>query len=206
MKAFQRWRDSVQKAATTIRAAVFSRRAQQQLPRLYREMHKKGLFIGETWKNSYELFAASIPNLHDCRILDFGCGPRGGLGELLGEGQVISYDPYIGRYSRPPWDQPFDVLFSTDVLEHLPRAEISDFAERVLACFPKFIFLNISTRAADKKFSNGANVHVTVKPTSWWIATLNRFWSKNYTCAVVRDEPDECTLLFKARNEDRSEA
>src|SRR5215213_8430850 len=87
---------------------------------LYRELHAKKLFEGIAWKNVYELFAESIPDLSNKTILDFGCGPRGGLAEFLGDQKVISYDPYIEAYSTLPWSRRFDVLFSSDVLEHLP--------------------------------------------------------------------------------------
>lgn len=169
----------------------------KQLPRLYREMHAKKSFVGLTWKNSYELLYQSIPNLTQYKIVDFGCGPRGGLREELGPERVISYDPYVEAFSNPPWNQKFDVLFSSDVLEHLPLGAIESFADNVARCAPKYIFLNISTRSADKTFSNGANVHLTVEPTSWWQETLNGCWGKHYESRVLRDQVDECTLLFK---------
>lgn len=171
----------------------------EHLPDLYREMHAKQLFVGLTWRISYGLLCASIPDIKSYKIVDFGCGPRGGLLEELGAGQVISYDPYVKRFSTPPWNQKFDVLFSSDVLEHLPLAAIESFADNVACCAPKYIFLNISTRSADKTFSNGANVHLTVQPTHWWMELLNKKWQPYYRCALLRDSHDECTLLFQAR-------
>lgn len=159
-------------------------------------MHAKHLFVGLTWKNSYDLLCAYVPNLERHKIVDFGCGPRGGLREELGAERVISYDPYVEAFSKPPWDQDFDVLFSSDVLEHLPMTAIEEFAENVARCAPKYVFLNISTRSAEKTFSNGANVHLTVEPTHWWCDQLNQFWRISYTCMTLRDTSDECTLLF----------
>lgn len=168
----------------------------ERLPSLYREMHEKQLFVGLTWKNSYDLLRTSIPDLERYKIVDFGCGPRGGLREALGPERVISYDPYVEVFSESPWDQSFDVLFSSDVLEHLPLQAIQEFTTQVARCAPKYIFLNISTRSAEKSFSDGANVHLTVQPTRWWQETLSGFWGKHYECRVLRDQIDECTLLF----------
>jgi hypothetical protein len=168
------------------------------LPALYREMHAKALFPGVTWRGLFESFAAAIPDLERRTILDFGCGPRGGLSERL-PGQVIAYDPYVDAHSASPWERPFDVVFSSDVLEHLPQSEIENFASNVRRSRPEFVFLNISTRSAHKTFSNGVNVHLTVKPTRWWLDTLGAYWNDEYDCQVVRDQADECTLLFARR-------
>ena len=186
-----------------LRNKIFPEATDRSLPRLYRELHAKTMFAGVTWKNSYELFAASIPNLEQQIILDFGCGPRGGIAEFLGDQRVISYDPYVQAYSTPPWNRRFDVLFSSDVLEHLSIAAIKQFTDNVLACRPKYIFLNISTRSADKTFAKGTNVHLTVKPTRWWQKKLNGYWGQNYSCVVLRDGRDECTLLFQRLNADQ---
>jgi len=172
---------------------------EEDLPGLYREMHAKRLFPGITWRGVLDLFASVVPGLERRTVLDFGCGPRGGLAEHLGADRVVSYDPYVEAYSASPWDRPFDVVFSSDVLEHLPQADIRAFAAQVRQSSPEYIFLNISTREAHKTFSNGANVHVTVKPTAWWRATLGVHWDDDYACRVLRDDAEECTLLFERR-------
>src|SRR5262245_51995929 len=169
------------------------------LPHLYREMHAKALFPGITWRGMFETLSAAIPELEQRTIVDFGCGPYGGLAERLGK-RVISYDPYVDAYATPPWDKHFDVLFSSDVLEHLPQPDIDAFASQVMKCRPEFIFLNISTRAAHKTFSNGVNVHLTVQPIRWWRSTLGAVWDSAYSCQVLRTERDECTLLYRRRD------
>jgi 2-polyprenyl-3-methyl-5-hydroxy-6-metoxy-1,4-benzoquinol methylase len=118
-------------------------------------MHAKGLFPGVTWRNVFDSFTAAILDLDRRTILDFGCGPRGGLAEQFGADRVVSYDPYVEAYSASPWHRPFDVVFSSDVLEHLPEQDIEAFAAHVLRSRPQFMFLNISTREAHKTFSTG---------------------------------------------------
>ena len=171
----------------------------EALPALYREMHAKGLFPGVTWRSILQCFTAAIPDLDDHVILDFGCGPRGGLSEQFGPDRVVAYDPYVEAYSALPWERHFDVVFSSDVLEHLLPQHIEEFASNVLRALPQFIFLNISTREAHKTFSDGVNVHVTVKPSGWWRDTFNRFWGQTYEYRLLREEFDECTILFTRR-------
>jgi hypothetical protein len=57
---------------------------------------------------------------------------------------------------------------STDVLEHIPEDDIDSIFEKIKLRANKFIFLGICTRFAKKKFSDGSNVHLTVKPIDWW--------------------------------------
>jgi hypothetical protein len=168
------------------------------LPALYREMHAKGQFAGVAWRSAFESFTAMVPDLERRTILDFGCGPRGGLAEQL-PGRVISYDPYVDAYAGSPWEQPFDVVFSSDVLEHLLQEDVETFASNVRRARPEFIFLHISTRSAHKTFSNGVNVHVTVQPASWWRHTLGRFWDAEYEARLLREDEETCTLFFQRR-------
>ena len=169
-----------------------------QLPTLYREMHASGQFAGVAWKSVFDAFATAVPDLERRTTLDFGCGPRGGLAEQL-PGRVISYDPHVDAYASPPWDRAFDVVFSSDVLEHLLPEDVEAFAANVRGALPEFIFLNISTRAAHKTFSNGVNVHVTVRPTQWWLDTLSRSWKTEYEGRLLQEDFESCTLLFERR-------
>jgi hypothetical protein len=88
----------------------------------------------------------------------------------------------------------------------LPEPEIFQFAANVLKAQPEYIFLNVSTRSAHKTFSTGENVHLTVRPTAWWRDTFQQRWRGSYSCRVLRDENDECTLLFEGVKTANSES
>ncbi|HKZ43150.1 MAG TPA: hypothetical protein VJ044_19485, partial [Candidatus Hodarchaeales archaeon] len=59
-----------------------------------------------------------------------------------------------------------------DVLEHVPEEEIDEVLKEIFEYAQKFVFLSISTKLADKKFPDGENVHVCVKPPDWWLEKL----------------------------------
>jgi len=85
---------------------------------MYREMHKQNKFKGVTWQLKFSDFNNAVPSLRAKTILDFGCGPLGGVAQKLGE-RVISYDPYVEEFSSEPWGKDFSVIHSSDVLEHM---------------------------------------------------------------------------------------
>ncbi len=155
-------------------------RGREYIGGLYQQLHGEGKFKGVTWRAHLEDFRRAVPNLASKRILDYGCGPRGGLAEEFGE-NVISHDPYVERYAALPWQQKFDVVFSSDVLEHMPLLECSQFLQRVRTSQAEHVFLVISTRRASKRLPNGANAHLTVKSADWWLSFLQDGLSAEFT-------------------------
>ena len=93
-------------------------RGQDYLDGLNRQMHDQGRFKGVTWQQSLGEFQHLVPESESKLILDFGCGPCGGLTAHAGL-RVVAYDPYVKQYASSPWGQPLDVVFSSDVLEHM---------------------------------------------------------------------------------------
>ena len=138
----------------------------------YAEMHAAESFAGVTWRERIDEFLGAVPEAEELSILDFGCGPRGGLAESFGD-RVIPFDPYVEEYAEPPWSKDFDVVFSSDVLEHLSRPEIDDFVSHVRASGAEHVYLVVATRPAAKHLPGGANAHVTVKPADWWDGYLS---------------------------------
>lgn len=66
----------------------------------------------------------------------------------------------------------YDLVICTDVLEHVPEEDIGFTLETILGKSRRFVYLNISCYYATKTFRDGTNVHVTVKPPSWWKAQI----------------------------------
>ncbi len=132
-----------------------------------RKMHHDGRFKGTTWLNNLEQFEDAVPDLENKIILDFGCGPLGGIRQRYGE-HTVSYDPYVESFQAPPWDEEFDVVFSSDVLEHMTHREIAEFCQKVADSSANYAYLVVSTRAAKKTLPNGINAHLTVQQADWW--------------------------------------
>lgn len=148
--------------------------------RQYVAMHSDGKFKGATWKRHLETLTKVIPDISKKTILDYGCGPTGGLREHLRE-NVISYDPYVSQHSTPPWDKQFDVLFSCDVLEHMTVGEVKELLDRALTANVGHVFLVVSTRPAVKRLPNGANAHITVRSADWWLDHIQQVLGPTYT-------------------------
>src|SRR5438128_1581887 len=54
-------------------------RGQRYYDALYAEMHKANMFQGDTWRAHLQQLRDAIPDVDSRTILDFGCGPKGGL-------------------------------------------------------------------------------------------------------------------------------
>jgi hypothetical protein len=167
---------------------------------LYRAMHMSHAFRGDTWRAHVKELRLAVPDLDQRVILDFGCGPKGGLLLELGE-NVIPYDPYCAQYSDPPWDLSFDVVFSSDVLEHMTLSQIKKFVNCARLAEPSFIFLVASTRPAEKTLPNGANAHLTVRPPTWWLGFVSDLLGDQYTAVMATANllREDVTLCFERR-------
>lgn len=154
---------------------------------LYASMHRGNRFKGVTWRDYVDEFLRLIPERERRRVLDFGCGPRGGLAEALGD-SAIPYDPYVERYASGPWDRQFDVVFSSDVLEHMTPSEIREFVRKVNDSTARYLFLAVSTRPAVKCLPNGANAHLTVRSADWWLVFLKSALHGDFSLLLARDD------------------
>jgi SAM-dependent methyltransferase len=64
----------------------------------------------------------------------------------------------------------FDMVISTDVLEHIPEDLIPNALEEIYNRAKKCVYLAIcNTENTKSKFSNGEGVHLTCKKGIWWI-------------------------------------
>ena len=104
-------------------------------------------------------------------LLDYGCGK--GLQysewnhhEHLGVMPAL-YDPAVPEFEELP-DGPFHGVFSTDVLEHVPKEEIPETLHNIYSRAERFVFLGICTRPANTILPNGDNAHCTVEPIRFW--------------------------------------
>lgn len=182
------------------------------LPEYYREMHGKGLFLGDTWRAKLQLFTDFMATygslthggrltVADNTILDFGCGPQGGLSALdattLSGRKVIPFDPYVHRYAGEPWGKRFDTFFSCDVFEHLPTLDIFQAVVQFRKHIPvQRAFIVLSTRAANKCLPNGMNAHLTVKSADWWRGVFEVILGGHFDCPLCLVYPDEGSAAF----------
>lgn len=136
----------------------------------YKAMHDKKKFSG----SSLERYLTEIKHLikkYDCKtLLDYGCGKAVHHKKPLID--TTLYDPYYSPYSKKP-DGTFDMVICTDVMEHIPEEEVGQILAQLINYTDRVLFLAISTVPAKKTFSNGVNVHLTIKPKEWWESMLS---------------------------------
>jgi hypothetical protein len=89
------------------------------------------------------------------------------------------YDPGVVRLNRLLMPGQFDGLICTDVMEHIRQDDVDDVLEDVFALLhvnrPTFAYFNIFCNLAGKEFSDGLNVHLTVRPPDWWDKKFRKF-------------------------------
>ena len=125
-------------------------------------------------------FRASIAKIvNGCRartVLDFGCG----AGDAYRQPHRLSrdwptvrwydvtlYDPAFAENAKPPRGE-FDVVLCSDVLEHIPEAEVPAFLARLFSHARCHVWASVCCRPAKKAFPDGTNLHVTLQPLDWW--------------------------------------
>lgn len=171
-----------------------------KLPKLYAELHGRQAFQGVACKDylaEFEAFVRSHAGTTRRTVLDFGCGPFGGISSLTGH-DVLPYDPYVPQFQRDPWADGATVFFSADVFEHLPEAELFQVVRRLCESSTlSLVFLAISTRHANKSFSNGVNVHLTVRTPDWWMGFLVGSLGLHFNLEAARADRVADTVIFE---------
>jgi SAM-dependent methyltransferase len=112
--------------------------------------------------------------------LDFGCGNGFAVRRMreLGhpwfglEYSQAAYDQYLGE----PFffvgdlsqfgDRRFDLVYSTEVLEHIPVPEVQDVIRNLCRVTDRYMFLTISLRPS----SDDNRYHCTLRSRTWWQA------------------------------------
>jgi len=143
---------------------------------LYKKLHKKKSEYGNTGSRYTKRIIDHIQQYKPESVLDFGCGKGSLAAELSKLGlRVDEYDPAIEGKEQIQ-QKHYDMIITTDVLEHLYEDEIQIICSDFLSLSPLTMFHVICNRPATHLLPDGSNAHKTVKPIEWWDDKL-----KNYT-------------------------
>tara|TARA_Y100001951_G_scaffold94923_1_gene91856 strand:+ start:269 stop:805 length:537 start_codon:yes stop_codon:yes gene_type:complete len=147
----------------------------------YIEQYKQMYYTGDMLFPNLEYIVKLIELTQAKSLLDFGCGKGkqySGWGELtahitLGMMPAL-YDPGVKEFEKVP-EGKFDGVYSTDVMEHIPKEELSDALEIIFNKASKFVFLAICTQPAMQLLPNGENAHCTLEPIEWWKEIVEKY-------------------------------
>lgn len=140
-------------------------------------------------------------------VIDFGCGTGRGALRIKEAGCEVLLVDFTGNSRDPeaahlPFEQadlskpmPFRAEFGycTDVMEHIPPEQVADVIRNIMACV-ETAFFQISTVPDNMGACINQDLHLTVKPHSWWKAL---FSSLGY--AVVWEREGQITATFLIR-------
>lgn len=116
-------------------------------------------------------------------LIDYGCS-KGHLIAAIAEKyegcRVAGYDPGLPEFENLPEGE-FDVLISTDVLEHIEPEHIDATLQEINKLFTKAAYLIIASYPAKKYLPDGRNAHLIIENADWWRNRLQ----KNIAGAIV---------------------
>jgi SAM-dependent methyltransferase len=112
------------------------------------------------------------------RVLDFGCGNGHAVRQMRSRGYdwygvELSETAFKEHLGEPYFyqgdltqfdDRSFDLIYSTEVLEHIPEEEVDEVVTHMCRVSRNYLFLTISLRPS----SNNNAYHCTLRPRTWW--------------------------------------
>lgn len=127
--------------------------------------------------------------------LDYGCGKGTQYEEAIDEQgrsledalgfAVRKYDPAVPRFSFKP-EGTFDLVFCTDVLEHIPEEDQPWIIDEIVGFARKALFITVGSYPAKKRLPNGENAHICLKPKDWWEKLID----DRIRASLARDKRD----------------
>ena len=127
-----------------------------------------------------QLWPSGYYNTRSC--LDWGAG-LGGTAEWLQLElpglDVDCYDPYVRTYSSTHYqNRYYDVVYSCDVLEHIPRADCvakGGALAWINSCTRGPALLIVDLTPAKKTLPDGTNAHVNLQTPQQWIKDIEQW-------------------------------
>lgn len=151
---------------------------------LYKQLHNKGKYDGKA--RFVSQFTELVKETKSQSMLDYGCGK----GLHYTEGKVhlendwgftpTLYDPAVPGIDKLP-EEKFDIVYTTEVLEHIPESHIDQTLDYIFSHANKLIFMSACLCLAVKKLPNGENAHCLVKSPKWWEEKLDHYVKKYQT-------------------------
>jgi len=143
----------------------------------YRQLHEAGHFPGLSIRPFVPEIAQLVVETRAKSLLDCGCGKGHQyiierFHEAWGPRPTL-YDPGVSEHDTKPAGR-FDGVITTDMLEHIPEDELDAVVADLVRYARLWCFASVCCRPAKRRFPDGSNVHVTIRPFAWWQDRLGR--------------------------------
>ena len=139
-------------------------------------------------------------------LLDYGCGKAEfynnnfkfknieypSFSKLWGI-DIDLYDPCYEKYNILNQDKKYDLTICIDVLEHIPKEDITSVLSLISNLTNKYIFLNVACNEAVALLPNGENAHINIQEPEWWyeqilqIINVREYLKIICNCTIVKD-------------------
>lgn len=154
----------------------------------YKLLHDRGMYDGHRTLDHKDRILNIVKETGSKTILDYGSGKGTQYSthrlDEYWNSLVDCYDPYVDKFSVLQ-NKNYDGVISIDVLEHIPEEDLENAMATIFSKSKKFVYLCIHIGKAKKKFSDGTNVHVTIKPRKFWIDLANKYNINNVKLVMV---------------------
>jgi cyclopropane fatty-acyl-phospholipid synthase-like methyltransferase len=148
------------------------------------QLHQDGKF--NNGRKAYRIVKSFMQEHNPNSVLDFGCG-QGGLVDVIRDLhpgiQAVGYDPGNPVFAKMP-EQTFSAVISTDALEHVEPAHLTETLKIIGSKIEQYGFFRIACYPAKKKLPDGRNAHLIVESPAWWRQQL----LANMNITIVKEE------------------
>lgn len=156
--------------------------------KLYQTFHHENpkQFSGKFNAHQIRQIATLVDWAKPERLIDYGSGKgyqylEKRAHEAWGGLLPHCYDVGVIQLGKRPSGK-FNGLICTDVMEHIDPEDVDEVLNDAFSFLADhgstFAYFHISTRPAGKTFENGENVHLCVRPSTWWDRKLDRFYTR----------------------------
>lgn len=145
------------------------------------ELHERRPDYGIGGHRYRDLAMGMLAHFEGTTFLDIGAGKdtlRKSMREeaarlgVAGRITLNAYDPAIAELAHMP--EPADIVFCTDVAEHVEPECLDAFLDFVASRVRKAWFMTVATRPAVKTLADGRNAHLIQKPWLWWAEQIDK--------------------------------
>jgi len=182
----------------------------------YKMMHKAsdGMFNGRSLVKFITIIDNFIKKYNCESLLDYGCGKAvlytdnfkkvadvpeitKPIHEIWGIEKFKLFDPGYPEHDTLPKNELFDMVISTDVLEHIPSTDLDWVIREIFSYSSNVVFLNIACMQALKKLKDGRNAHISLYTSGEWLQFIARITEDfpYLTVYIFADEFNEDGVL-----------